>query len=60
MIFYKNSSDCQIMGVTVVWSYEPEHGVPLPQAIAHIKSKLEDCGAQKEGNFKYESEVRVR
>merc|ERR1711953_358606 len=49
-------TDCQIMGVTVVWSYEPEHGVPLPQAIAHIKSKLEDCGAQKEGNFKYESE----
>ena len=39
------------MGVTVVWSYEPEHGIPLPQAIAHINSKLEDCGAQKEGNF---------
>merc|ERR1711953_1653970 len=54
---FESDFDCLTeMGVTVVWQYEIEANSSFTQAIAHIKSKLEDCGAQKEGNFKYESE----
>ena len=45
------------MGVTVVWQYEIEANSSFTQAIQNIHQRLDDCGAQKEGNFKYESEV---
>merc|ERR1712242_273632 len=44
------------MGVTVVWQYEIEANSSFTQAIQNIHQRLDDCGAQKEGNFKYESE----
>ena len=45
------------MGVTVVWQYEIEANSSFTEAISSIQQKLDDCGAQKEGNFTYESEV---
>ena len=44
------------MGVTVVWTYEPEQGSTLVQAIGQIHQKLEDFGATRDGQFNYKSE----
>ena len=44
------------MGVTVVWTYEPDQGSTLVQAIAQIHTKLEDMGAARDGKFNYKSE----
>ena len=44
------------MGVTVVWTYEPDQGSTLVQAISQIHTKLEDMGASRDGKFNYKSE----
>merc|ERR1711953_641995 len=54
---FESDFDCLTeMGVTVVWQYEIEANSSFTQAIQNIHQRLDDCGAQKEGNFKYESE----
>ena len=47
------------MGVTFVILYELDEGQNHQQAVQLIHSRLDSCGATREGNFQYESEVHV-
>lgn len=47
------------MGVTFVILYELDEGQNHQQAVQLIHSRLDSCGATREGNFQYESEVQV-